>query len=90
MRTQGRLFVLAALSTAAHAEIPADFLAAYARQAKQENPAYQAPSAQQGQRFFAALHGGEWSCASCHTNNPAATGKHAVTGKLIEPPARIA
>ena len=85
MRTLACLVALAAASPAAFAQTPADFLAAYARQAKQENPAYQAPSAQQGQRFFAARHGGEWSCTSCHTSNPAAAGKHAVTGKLIEP-----
>lgn len=84
MRTLISLLVLAA-SPVVFAEAPADFLASYAQEAKQQNPAYRAPSAQQGQRFFTALHGREWSCASCHTNNPAGTGKHAVTEKTIEP-----
>lgn len=85
MRTLACLLVLAVASPAAFAETPADFLASYAQEARQQNPAYKAPSAQHGQRFFTALHGQEWSCASCHTSNPATSGKHAVTGKMIEP-----
>lgn len=85
MRTLACLLALAAASPAVFAETPSDFLAAYAQQAKLESPSYKAPSAQQGQRFFTAMHGREWSCASCHTSNPAASGKHAVTGKIIEP-----
>jgi hypothetical protein len=30
-------------------------------------------------------NGKEMACASCHTSNPANTGKHALTGKAIEP-----
>ncbi|MEP7329918.1 MAG: DUF1924 domain-containing protein, partial [Betaproteobacteria bacterium] len=33
--------------------------------------------------MFQTAHGGEWSCASCHTANPLAPGKHAKTGKAI-------
>ncbi len=79
------LLALAAASPAALAETPADFLAAYAQEAKRDHPAYDMPSAQRGQRFFTERHGREWSCASCHTRNPAAGGRHAVTGKAIEP-----
>jgi hypothetical protein len=42
-------------------------------------------SAQRGERFFHSTHGNDWSCASCHTANPLAPGKHAKTGKPIEP-----
>jgi hypothetical protein len=42
-------------------------------------------SAQRGEAFFKATQGGEWSCASCHTGNPLAPGKHAKTGKPIAP-----
>ena len=42
-------------------------------------------SAQRGEAFFKATHGAEWSCASCHTANPLAPGKHAKTGKPIAP-----
>ena len=85
MRKLIHLTILASLSAPAFAETPSDFLAAFAREAKQESPAYAGPSAERGQRFFTASHGQEWSCASCHTRNPAATGKHAVTNKQIDP-----
>ena len=38
-----------------------------------------------GQGFFNARHGGEWSCASCHGMPPTGPGKHANTGKAIDP-----
>lgn len=85
MRISVSLFLLAVASTAAFAEAPADFLNAYAQEAKQQNPGYKGPSPQQGQRFFTSLHGHEWSCSSCHTSNPATAGRHEVTNKVIEP-----
>ncbi|MEN9905574.1 MAG: hypothetical protein RLZZ555_2139 [Pseudomonadota bacterium] len=44
----------------------------------------QAGDAARGRSFFAARHGGEWSCASCHGTPPTSPGKHASTGKRIE------
>lgn len=85
MRVLSLVFALAAASPAVLAETPNDFLAAFTREARLENPSYDGPSAERGQRFFIGLHGREWSCASCHTRNPAAAGKHAVTNKTIEP-----
>lgn len=41
--------------------------------------------AARGQAFFTSRHGGEWSCSSCHGNPPTAPGKHASTGKVINP-----
>lgn len=41
--------------------------------------------AERGRSFFTSRHGGEWSCASCHGQLPAAAGKHASTGKAIDP-----
>lgn len=41
--------------------------------------------AERGRAFFTRPHGGEWSCASCHGNPPTAAGKHASTGKAIDP-----
>jgi len=38
-----------------------------------------------GRAFFNSRHGGEWSCASCHGNPPTASGRHASTGKAIDP-----
>ncbi len=48
-------------------------------------PAGAAPDPARGQQFFNATHGREWSCSSCHTATPTVTGKHANTGKPIEP-----
>jgi hypothetical protein len=42
-------------------------------------------SASRGQVFFSSRHGGEWSCASCHGTPPTGIGKHASTGKAIDP-----
>lgn len=41
--------------------------------------------AARGELFFAARHGGEWSCASCHGRTPTTPGRHASTGKAIDP-----
>ena len=41
--------------------------------------------AERGRAFFTSRHGGEWSCASCHGQTPTAGGKHASTGKAIDP-----
>lgn len=62
------------------AETPNDILASL----KQEAGA-QVFSAARGEQFFKDKHGSDWSCSTCHTGNPAAEGKHAKTGKLIEP-----
>lgn len=42
------------------------------------------PNVAQGQQFFNAAHGREWSCASCHNASPTGEGKHASTGKAIK------
>ncbi len=63
----------------AAAATPAELLAGYQAQAGA------APSAARGQAFFAQRHGGDWSCASCHGERPLAAGRHASTGKAIEP-----
>jgi len=85
MRTLLCLLALTVVSAPVLAETPNDFLADFAQEAKQQNPAFVRPSPERGQRFFTELHGRELSCASCHTRNPAAAGKHAVTNKIIEP-----
>jgi hypothetical protein len=36
-----------------------------------------------GQTFFTRTHGGTWSCASCHGEQPTLRGRHASTGKAI-------
>jgi hypothetical protein len=41
------------------------------------------PQPASGQQFFTSVHGGEWSCASCHGAVPIQAGRHAITGKPI-------
>lgn len=72
------------MAVSAHAEKPADFLERYQREARQDAPSFSA-SPERGSRFFTSTHGGDWSCSTCHTKDPAARGKHASTGKAIEP-----
>ena len=46
------------------------------------------PSAEAGKAFFnrkLLVRGKEVSCSSCHTENPAANGKHITTNKPIKP-----
>jgi len=66
------------------AETPNEMLASIQKEAS-GTPGFQGFSAAHGESFFKTTHGGEWSCSSCHTDNPAAPGKHAKTGKVIDP-----
>lgn len=68
----------------AQAETPRDFLTRF------EKEAGSAASAERGARFFTAKQGGEWSCASCHTDKPTQAGRHAKTDKSITPLAPVA
>lgn len=82
-----RLFIVLGLISAAQpafAETPESVLASLHSEASVA-PGFQVFSAARGETFFKAKHGGEWSCTSCHTDNPAAQGKHAKTGKVIKP-----
>jgi len=72
-------------SVSALAETPTDFLARFESEARQEVTGFTGFSAQRGQEFFLRTHGRDWSCASCHTKNPAAPGRHAKTDKSIQP-----
>ena len=74
-----KLFIVAALlaATGAQAETPRDFLTRF------EKEAGSAASAERGARFFNTKQGGEWSCASCHTDKPTQAGRHAKTDKPI-------
>lgn len=59
-------------------------LDSYRGQAKQGNPGFKDFSASAGQALY-TRQVGELSCASCHTDSPRNPGKHAKTGKAIEP-----
>lgn len=75
----------AALADADSAQKLAD---KYAVIAKHINPSSTGLSAADGKTFFnreITIKGHQVACASCHTANPANTGKHIVTGKPIRP-----
>jgi hypothetical protein len=78
------LLVLWTATSAVQAAQPQELLAEFARQAELQSPGYSGFDARRGADFFTARHG-DWSCSTCHTENPAKAGKHAVTDKLIEP-----
>ena len=85
-----KLTIMLALATTGLAQpvsalTAADTLKQLEQSAKQTDPTFKGVSAQRGERLFKTTHGAEWSCASCHTANPAASGKHAKTGKVIAP-----
>lgn len=79
--------LLLAGASAVHAETAATLTAAYAAEAVRAAPGF-VPSAERGQAFF--KH--KWpasqtmpSCATCHSEQPAAEGRHVVTNKRIAP-----
>lgn len=73
------LIAATVLATNVYAETPRDFLTRF------EKEAGAAASAERGARFFTTKQGGEWSCASCHTEKPTQAGRHAKTDKAITP-----
>ncbi len=79
----GAAAALCAAAAAASAATPRDLQAGLESAARAANPAFTGFSAARGERFFKQAHGGEWSCASCHSQDPRATGRHARTGKAI-------
>lgn len=68
----------------AQAETPAQILSAIESAAKAA-PGFKGFSASNGAQFFKTTHGNDWSCASCHTEDPSTAGKHAKTNKVIKP-----
>jgi hypothetical protein len=62
---------------------PAEIQKGYEAAARGAAPAFSGFSSQRGEQFFKSKHGSDWSCASCHTDNPLGPGRHAKTGKSI-------
>jgi len=73
----------ASLPTLAQPGIRAALLDDYRVAARQEEPGFRDFSARRGEAFFHAKNG-DVSCASCHTDSPKQSGRHAKTGKSIE------
>lgn len=85
--TKAIFLALLAVSAAAAAATPQQQADAYAAEAARPSPGFQ-PSVRRGAEFYArrfAVSEKMPACASCHTDNPAQTGRHVVTGKAIKP-----
>jgi hypothetical protein len=78
-RTTSLLIALALAGAGAQAATPAEQLAGYSTAAKA------APDPARGQTFFATQGPKAWSCSSCRGATPTGMGKHASTGKTIQP-----
>lgn len=80
------LVILSAFAAAGvQAAAPADYSSALAAEARRADARFAGFSAARGETFYRGSHGGDWSCATCHTDNPTAAGSHAVTRKPIKP-----
>ena len=84
------LLVSFGIAFSAWAEQPQDFLTTFAAQAKIDNATFSGFDASRGEQFFKSRHGADWSCSTCHTENPTAMGQHTVTKKDIKPMAPAA
>ena len=82
---------LIAVGMAAVAAEPARdaIVAAYSQQARSENSAFNGFSTAHGERLYLGPHAGgnaeTPACATCHTADPRAPGRHVKTGRAIEP-----
>ncbi len=77
------------LAVPASADTPESLMRGYAEQARTTSASYAGPSPAAGRRLF-HQQPRDWSCATCHTNQPVATGRHAITGKTIAPLSPVA
>ena len=74
----------AALPIAAHAETPQDLLQSWRAEARAQSPQFAGFSAERGRSLY-FTQPADWSCSTCHTNDPRGAGHHAVTSKSIKP-----
>jgi Domain of unknown function (DUF1924) len=67
----------------ASAQVPTDYVKSLETAARAAESGFAGFSAQRGQAWFNARHGTDWSCSTCHTEDPRAAGRHATTGRSI-------
>ncbi len=64
---------------------PQALLAQFEVDARAADARFAGFSAQRGAEFFAAKHGRNLACATCHQADPRTVGRHASTGREIAP-----
>lgn len=67
------------------ADSPDGFIKLYGEQCKQENPAFQGFDPERGRQLYSKQAASDWSCATCHTEDPRSPGEHCETHKKIQP-----
>ncbi|HQR55554.1 MAG TPA: DUF1924 domain-containing protein [Burkholderiaceae bacterium] len=75
--------LLLAFASASEAQVPTEYLKSLETAAHAAESSFAGFSAQRGRAWFNARHGTDWSCATCHTEDPLAVGRHATTGRSI-------
>ena len=81
------LLAMATLPGITRAETPQQILQAHTAEAARQTPGF-TPSAQRGKEFFTKKFNVSEkmpACLTCHTDNPAQAGRHAITNKNIKP-----
>jgi len=78
------LALLITIATPSLAQTPAETLNGM-KQAATQTAGFSGFSAARGEQFFKSTHANDWSCSTCHTQNPTAQGKHTRTGKILLP-----
>jgi hypothetical protein len=81
----GALIALFFVAGPVAAEVSADYLQSLHAAARAGSPGFAGFSAARGAAWFTSRHGTDWSCATCHTDDPRAGGRHATTGRAIAP-----
>jgi hypothetical protein len=76
---------LLGVACVAAATSPNELLRDYETAARVSVAGFDGFSAERGAAFFRSVHGRDWSCATCHGEQPIRAGRHAVTGKTITP-----
>lgn len=72
-------------STNTVAETPESFIKLYGEQCKHENPSFQGFDPERGRQLYSQQQASDWSCATCHTEDPKSPGEHCETHKKIQP-----
>jgi len=73
------------IAPCALAEAPESFIKLYGEQCKQENSSFQGFDPARGRQLYSKQQASDWSCATCHTEDPKSPGEHCETHKKIQP-----
>lgn len=66
-----------------YSPVSPDYVSSLKAAAREADAGFEGFSAQRGRLWFSTRHGTDWSCSTCHTEDPLATGRHARTGRSI-------